>query len=392
VAVGTAPRIVSLDVFRGLTIAGMILVNNPGSWSRVYWPLEHAPWHGWTPTDLIFPFFLFIVGVAMTFSFASRAERGVTRASLAGHVLRRSAIIFALGLFLNGFPYFRLATLRIPGVLQRIAVCYLFAGLIVLAAGRRRGGAERRERASAPVLWVVVLLLVGYWALMSFAPVPGYGVGRLDPDGNLAAYLDRRFMSGHLWSQSRTWDPEGILSTLPAIATTLIGALVGEWLRSKRAPRLKAAGLLAMGAAGLVLGELLHPFFPINKNLWTSTYVIFTGGFAMVLLGLCYWLVDIQGYRRWAAPFLVFGTNSIAAFTLSTWLAKCSIVFKVMRPGSPAGIGTSRLVTWHGYVYNRFFAPLASPANASLLFALAYVLLWLGLMWPLYRRRIFIKI
>ena len=390
----------------------MILVNDPGTWAHIYWPLEHAPWHGWTPTDLIFPFFLFIIGVSMVLSFAKRLDGGASGeaggesgakwsarggpTSLALHVLRRSVIIFAIGMFLHGFPYFQLSRIRIPGVLQRIAVCYLFAGFIVLmaglGAGRRADGSERAGRGVAAVAATIVVLLVGYWALMMFVPVPEFGVGRLDPEGNLGAYLDRRVMGGHLWSQTKTWDPEGILSTLPAIATTLIGALVGEWLRSKRAPQLKCAGLLAAGAAGLVLGRLLHPFFPINKNLWTSTYVIFTGGFAMILLALIYWVVDIKGYRRWAVPFMVFGMNSIAAFTLSTWLAKCSIVFKVTRADGPYGIGADRVVTWHGYVYERFFAPLASPVNASLLFAVSYVLLWLGLMWLLYRKRIFVKI
>lgn len=384
-ASAAATRLVSLDVFRGLTIAAMILVNNPGSWAHIYWPLEHAPWNGWTPTDLIFPFFLFIVGVAMMFSFASRIERGSTRAQLARHVLWRSLIIFAIGLFLNGFPYFHLSRIRIPGVLQRIAVCYLFAALIALAAWRRPEDSDRSGRRLAPVVVVTLVLLVGYWAAMTSIPVPGYGVGRLDPEGNLGAYIDRRVMGGHLWSQSRTWDPEGILSTFPAVATVLVGVLVGGWLRGRRAARVKAAGLLAAGAAGLVLGELLHPFFPINKNLWTSSYVIFTGGFAMVLLGLCYWLVDIRGYRRWATPFLVYGTNAIFVFALSSLLAKASVIFKV------TGALADR-VTWHSYVYGKFFVPLASPINASLLFAVFYLLLWLFLSWLLYRKRIFIKI
>ncbi len=394
---------VSLDVFRGLTIAAMILVNNPGTWAHIYWPLEHAAWNGWTPTDLIFPFFLFIVGVSMVLSFAARIERGATRASLALHVLRRSATIFVVGLFLAGFPYFHLATIRIPGVLQRIAVCYLFAGLIVLAsglvpdlAGRHADGSKRAARI-APVVAVILVLLLGYWALLKFVPVPGYGAGRLDPQGNLGAYLDRRVMPGHLWSQSKTWDPEGILSTLPAIATVLLGSLVGIWLRSPRpgsgqatrTPQQKALGLLFAGTAGLVLGELLHPFFPINKNLWTSTYVTFTGGFAMVLLALCYWVVDIKGWKRWATPFVVYGTNALAVFTLSTLLAKASIVFKVTVADAS---GAARQISWHSYVYGRFFAPLATPINASLLFAIFYILLWLALMWPLYRRRIFIKI
>jgi len=374
----------------------MILVNDPGSWDNIYWPLDHAPWNGWTPTDLIFPFFLFIVGVSMAFSFAARQGRGAKRGALALHVLRRSAIIFAIGLFLNGFPYFHLGRMRITGVLQRIAVCYLAAGLVVLFSGlfsghlsglgnadRPDGSRSSGRRGVVVVSAVIVLLLAGYWALMTFVPVPGYGAGRLDPDGNLAAYLDRRLMLGHLWRP--TWDPEGFLSTLPAIATTLVGALAGAWLRSRQAPRWKVAGLLAAGAVGLLAGRLLDPFFPINKNLWTSTYVIFTGGFAMALLAAIYWLVDMRGYRRWGAPFVVFGTNSILVFSLSTLLAKASIVFKVTR-------ADGRLVSWHGYVYHRFFVPLASPKNASLLFALAFLLLWLGLTWLLYRRRIFVKI
>jgi predicted acyltransferase len=380
-----ATRLVALDVFRGATIAGMILVNDPGSWSAIYWPLEHAPWHGWTPTDLIFPFFLFIVGVSMTLSFASRAKKGVTRAALARHVAWRSLLISAIGLFMAAEPYFRMGTVRIPGVLQRIAVCYLISGLFVLGVWREPERSENDRRLLAPVAALIVFLLVGYWAAMTFIPVPGYGVGRLDPDGNLGAYIDRKVMGAHLWSQSKTWDPEGIMSTFPAIATTLTGVLVGLWLRSRRTPQMKVAGMLTMGAAGLVAGELLHPFFPINKNLWTSTYVIFTSGFAIVLLALCYWAVDIRGWRRWATPFVIFGTNAIAVFTFSGLLAKASVIYKVTR-------ADGRQVTWHSYVYNKLFVPFASPINASLLFAVSYVLLWFFLMWLLYRKRIFIKI
>ncbi len=357
----------------------MILVNDPGTWSAIYWPLEHAQWNGWTPTDLIFPFFLFIAGVSMIFSFASRIERGATRGQLALHVLRRSALIFAIGFFLTAFPYFRMSTVRIPGVLPRIAVVYLFAGLIVLAANFPAGRGSR-----AAIAAIVAMLLLGYWALMTFVPVPGYGTGRLDPEGNLGAYIDRKMMGNHLWSQSKTWDPEGMLSTIPAICTALLGALLGEWLRSRRSMHRKALGMLAAGAVGLIVGRLLHPFFPINKNLWTSTYVIFTAGFAMVLLVLLYWLVDMRGWRRWATPFLVLGMNAIAVFALSTLLTKCTIIFKVTTADGR--------VTWHSWFYNRFFAPFASPVNASLAFAIFYVLLWLTLTWPLYRKRIFIRI
>lgn len=361
----------SLDVFRGMTIAGMILVNNPGTWSAIYPPLEHAEWHGWTPTDLIFPFFLFIVGVSMVFSFTARLRRGNTRATLAKHAVRRSVIIFAVGLFLAGFPSFNPATIRIPGVLQRIAVCYLFAALIYL-------GARLRGQVVA-----VTGLLLGYWAVMMLVPVPGYGVGRLDVEGNLAAYVDRWLMLGHLWKP--TWDPEGVLSTLPAIATVLVGALVGQWLVSERRPNDKVKGLAVFGAIGLAVGQVWHFWFPINKNLWTSSYVVFTAGFAMVLLGACYWLIDVKGIRGWATPFLMYGMNAIAAFTLSGFVAKAMGIYKVTRADGTA-------ISINGYIYQSFFAPLASPANASLLFALSYVLFWLAVMWILYRRKIFIKI
>ncbi len=372
---------VSLDIFRGATIAGMLLVNDPGTWSAIYWPLDHAAWNGWTPTDLIFPFFLFIAGVSMTMSFASRAKRGATRAQLARHVAIRSLTIFAIGLFLNGFPHFHMATIRYTGVLQRIAACYLIAGLVVIATARRADSSGFEARLSA-IAAVTCVLLVGYWALMRFVPVPGYGAGNLTPEGNLGAYIDRALMLHHLWKPM--WDPEGFLSTIPAIATALSGVLVGEWLRSARSAQRKFVGMLAVGAVSMIVGRLLHGFFPINKNLWTSTYVIFTSGFAMVALALCYWIADIKGWRKWAMPLLVFGTNAIAAFTFGTFISKCSVVFHVTDDGHRN--------TWHGYFYDRFFEPLARPVNASLIFAIFFVVLcWLP-MWLLYRRKIFIKV
>lgn len=379
---------VSLDVFRGLTIAGMVLVNDPGSWNAVYWPLDHAEWNGWTPTDLIFPFFLFIMGVAMTFSFASRVDRGDSRMKLAWHVLRRSATIFAIGLFLNGFPRFHLHTIRIPGVLQRIAVCYLCAGLLYLACRRRETLPDGKIRARtnlAAIGAVAVVLLAGYWAVLKFVSVPGYGVGRLDPEGNLGAYIDRAVMGGHLWSQSKTWDPEGILSTFPAVATVLLGIFIGEWLRSNRTGARKAVGMAVAGAVLLIVGRALHPFFPINKKLWTSTFVLFTGGFAMLLLSFFYWLVDLRRWRAWTAPLLAFGTNAIFAFVLADFLAILSIVIHVS-----GGDGTR--VSLHGWFYDKFFTPYFSAYHASLAFAIFYVLLNLALVWPLYRKRIFIRI
>ncbi len=380
----TGTRMVSLDVFRGMTIAGMILVNDPGTWSAIYWPLDHAEWNGWTPTDLIFPFFLFIVGVAMTLSFAARLRRGATRSGLARHVALRAIAIFAVGFFLNAFPHFHMSTVRYSGVLQRIAVCYLIAGLFVLLTARR-ANAEGFTANIGAIAAGLAVLLIGYWALMRFMPVPGYGVGNLTPEGNLAAWLDRKLLMGHMWRQlNQVRDPEGFLSTLPAIGTALSGVLVGEWLRSAYSQMRKIAGLIAVGAAAMIAGRLLHYVFPINKNLWTSTYVLFTSGFAMVLLAACVWLVDVKGWKKWGWPFVVFGSNAITAFFLATMLAILSGLFHVRTGG--------RVTTWHGYVYNHFFANMATPKNASLLFAIFFVLVCFLPIWLLYRKRIFIKL
>ncbi len=352
---GTArpARMVSLDVFRGATIAAMILVNDPGSWSHIYPPLEHAEWNGWTLTDLIFPFFLFIVGVSLTLSFASRIARGATRRALMLHVARRSALIFAIGLFLNGFPDFDFSSIRIMGVLQRIALCYLVAGLLYLMTFQRDPVTDGSVRVRADVrltAGMALALLFGYWALMTFVPVPGHGAGHLGKDDNLGAYVDRTFMGGHLWSESKTWDPEGFLSTLPAIASLLIGILAGEWLRSNRRAASKALGLVAAGVVLVLAGKLLDPYFPINKNLWTSSFVLLTGGFAMMALAACYWVVDVRAWRAWASPFLIFGMNAILAYALAALVSEVSTDFDF---SDSRGQDT----TLHGWVYDRFFVP-----------------------------------
>jgi predicted acyltransferase len=381
-------RMVSLDVFRGATIAAMILVNDPGSWSHIYPPLEHAEWNGWTPTDLIFPFFLFIVGVSLTLSFASRIARGLTRRALVIHVVRRSALIFAIGLFLNGFPGFDLGSIRIMGVLQRIALCYLVAGLLYLATFRREPAADRPTRVRANLrvtAAVAVALLVGYWALMMFVPVPGYGAGHLGKEDNLGAYVDRTLMRGHLWSESVTWDPEGFLSTLPAIASLLIGILAGEWLRSDQRAGRKALGLAAAGLVLLAAGQLLHPYFPINKNLCTSSFVLFTGGFAMLALAACYWIVDVRAWRAWTAPWLVFGMNAILAYALAALVSEISTDFEFLK-------FQGRETTLHGWIYDKFFVPHFNPVNASLAFAVFFVLVIYALLWPFFRGKVFLRI
>ncbi|MCS6806122.1 MAG: DUF5009 domain-containing protein [Blastocatellia bacterium] len=366
-----AERLVSLDVFRGITIAGMILVNNPGSWSHVYRPLQHAEWHGWTPTDLIFPFFLFIVGVAITLSLPKRLARGDSRRALFAQIVQRTLILFALGLLLNGFPFYDLSKIRIPGVLQRIALCYFFASLIFMWT-----------KLKGQVMFTVALLIL-YWLLMTLVPVPGYGAGVLEQEGNLAAYVDYRLLRGHLWKP--TWDPEGLLSTIPAIATTLCGVLTGYWLKAARSVSEKTRGLLLAGLAGVLLGQLMDVWFPINKNLWTSSYVVFTAGMALLCLGACVWFVDGLGYRRLVTPFVMYGVNPIIVFVLSGLLGRLMVIYKLTQPD-----GSS--VSFKTYVYEHFFASWAGPMNGSLLFAIAYVIAWLIPLAILYRKKIFIKI
>ncbi len=364
-------RLDSLDAFRGITIAGMLIVNNPGSWGAIYAPLRHAEWHGWTPTDLIFPFFLFIVGVSMAFSFAAQTARGASRAGVLRRAAKRAAIIFGLGLVLHAFPDFLdLSTLRIPGVLQRIALAFLVATPLVLWLGAR-------GRIAA-----VAILLLGYWALQTLTTVPGNGPSRLEPGADLGAWLDRAvFGTQHLWSQSRTWDPEGLLSTLPAVATVLLGSFAGDWLRGARAPLDKTVGLFVAGNVGLVAGLAWGAVFPINKPLWTSSYVVFTAGMACHTLALCYWLIDVRGRRGWATPFIIFGTNAIAAFFLSSLFARVIGMVHVADG-----------VSLKGWLYGTFLQSWLAPVNASLAFALLYTSLWLAAMAVLYRRRIFIKV
>jgi len=381
-------RMVSLDVFRGATIAAMILVNDPGSWSHIYPPLEHAEWNGWTPTDLIFPFFLFIVGVSLTLSFASRIARGISRRALVWHVARRSAVIFIIGLFLNGFPGFDFSSIRIMGVLQRIALCYLAAGLLYLFTFQSQTFADGTSRVRANLritAAVTVILLVGYWALMTFVPVPGHGTGHLGKDDNLGAYIDRTLIGGHLWEESKTWDPEGFLSTLPAIASLLVGILTGEWLRSDRDAARKTLALAAAGLVLFVAGRSLHPFFPINKNLWTSSFVLFTSGCAMLALAACYWVVDVQSWRTWAKPFLVFGMNAILAYALAALVSEISTDFEFAN-------SRGRETTLHGWVYQRFFVAHFNPLNASLGFAILFVVAIFVLLLPFYRWKIFLRV
>jgi predicted acyltransferase len=273
-------------------------------------------------------------------------------------------------MLLRLIPRFDFASVRIPGVLQRIAICYLFAALLYLHLG------------SKGRLGVALLILAGYWAAMKLVPVPGYGPGVLDYNGNLASYIDLKFLAGHLYEP--TFDPEGIMSTFPAIVTALLGTLTGDWLRTDRRPATKTIGLLAAGVALTGLGLALHPYFPINKKLWTSTFVIFTAGAALLLLALFYFLIDKRGWKRWATPFFIFGTNAIATYVGSILMVKLLALVKVSSGGEKIA-----LLAW---VYQHVFVPWAGNLNGSLAYAVCYVLLWLALMSPFYRKKIFIRI
>ena len=374
-------RWLSVDVLRGLTIGFMIMVNNNGGGDQAYWAMKHTDWNGFTPTDLVFPTFLFLIGISTVFSTAARLAKGATRQSLLAHTFRRAVILFLLGLVVNSFPFFRLHTLRIYGVLPRIAACYFLIALLYLATPSWK-----------TIAAVAAACLLGYWILMRFVPVPGYGVPThgvplLDHDGNLVAWLDRQiFPASHLYERTR--DPEGLLSTLPALATALIGMLAGIWLRTTRSIAQKAKGIALAGLLSLASAGLWNLSFPINKKLWTSSYVLYAGGWSLLLLALSIWLVDILGARKSDAanrrtfmPLLVFGTNAIAAYVFSELLPGAIDLYHPI----PKLLLTRRL--YLDLLHLIPYAPIASMVY-SILFV---TVCWLAI-YQLYRRRIFLKI
>lgn len=373
-------RLLSLDVFRGITIMGMILVNNPGTWSAIYPPLEHAKWNGCTPTDLIFPFFLFIVGVAISYSLSKRKAQGGDMKSLYTNIFRRTIILFALGLILAGFPFglafghhFSWDTIRIPGVLQRIAVVYMISSILFLTTNTKFQ------------YWFTGIILVVYAALMCLVPVPGVGYANLEPTTNLSAWLDRLVLGNHLWSGTKVWDPEGILSTLPAIGTAMLGIFTGNWLRSEKDQTTKTVWLYTWGSILMVAGWVWDGWFPINKGIWTSSYVLYTGGLALNFLAFCYWFIDVKKITWWIKPFQVYGMNAITVFFLSGIVGRLMNMIKVT--GADGNV-----LDLKNYLFTNLFLSWLEPINASLAWAIVYILVWLGLMWILYAKKIFIKV
>jgi predicted acyltransferase len=452
------PRLVSLDVFRGLTIAGMVLVNNPGT-SPVYWPLDHAEWNGLTPTDWIFPFFLFIVGVSISISLGRRTLAGgegvaASNAGVYTKIVSRALSIYLLGAAVSVLPFFQFqssnapdwlkmldwlafaaallfllmrnykvagilagvalvgiavmnlagyniipydfGTIRIMGVLQRIAICYLVTSLIFLHTNWKQQ------------IYVSAALLLGYWFIMTMIPVPGCEVTTMnDKACNLAAYIDRMVIGeAHIWRFGKVYDPEGILSTIPAIVTTISGVLTGTWLRRNDEFRMqndeskpeissfiinhsslnKVSGLFFFGIILFALGWIWNFFFPFNKALWTSSYVLVTTGLALLTLASCYWLVDIKGYRGWTKPFVIFGVNALALFVFSGLFARMMSAFRVAYTPEGKGISAQK------WLVDNVYLALFEPINASLAYAISFILFFLFLMWLLYRKGIYIKV
>lgn len=377
-------RLLSLDAFRGITIAAMILVNTPGSWGYVYAPLRHADWHGWTPTDLIFPFFLFIVGVAMTFSIQTLI--GVDfKSEIYKKVIKRSVILFLLGVLLNFYPFgipftsdgwsnFSFSSIidtfldiRIMGVLQRIALCYLFTSIMIIHLTRRD---QFYAAFGLLAVYAIAILLYGHLTL----------------EDNLARTIDLAIFSpAYMYSvRGIPFDPEGLFSTIPAIVTTLSGVFVGNLLRGHLSPKEKATQLVLWGLAGILLGNGLNILIPINKQLWTPSYVFLTSGWGCLILALFYWLMDIKKTNLWAKPFIVFGSNSLFLFFASGILVRTLFRIKIATEET-----TLSLYSW---LYNSFFVPWAGELNGSLFFAITWILLWLGVLWLFYVKKIFIKI
>lgn len=377
-------RLLSLDVFRGATIAAMLLVNNPGDWGNTFPPLLHAEWHGCTATDLIFPFFLFIMGIAMTFSFGKKQNSGADKGKIILSVIRRTLIIFALGCVITFFAWkgLRKEHYSPMGVLQRIALCYFFASIITLFSGLR-----------GQILWTIALLVVHY-VLLKFIPFPGHDAGVLDKFNNISDWFDTKILGVHLGEYNKELgighSAEGLMGTISAIASTLSGVLCGHWLRkTDRNGYEKVAGMMVIGTVLIAFAALFSYNIPFNKNLWTPSYVIHTTGWALLSLGLCYWIADLKGYKKWTKPFIVYGVNPITAYFGASLMAYTTVW---IRWENIEGKKIMLKYFLYDHIYKSWVPYIFGNQISSACWGMTYVILWCVLMWILYNRKIFIKV
>jgi len=422
----TRERLISLDVFRGLTILLMTIVNNPGDWGNVYPPLLHAEWHGCTLTDLVFPFFIFIMGVAVPLAMPDKFYDGTTF----NKILVRSLRMLCLGIFFNFFGKIQLFGLeeipllmgrliitvavgyalmgsfsskiknilafsilfiylllaysgieayqdvRLPGVLQRIAIVYFVVSLLYLKTSQK-----------TQIITGIVLLL-GYWAIMTLIPVPGIGEANLDKGTNLASWLDNILLKGHMYRGTVTWDPEGILSTIPSIVNGIIGLLIGQLLQTDMIKIQKAQRMGIIGTILIFFGLIWDIIFPINKSLWTSSYVLYTTGLATVVLTILYYIIDIANYKKGFKPFLVWGVNPMIVFFTSQIIPQALVMIEFQNPHHPA-----EKINLLNYLYTFGIAPFFSnPMTASLAGALVYVGIWTFILWVFYKNKLIFKV
>jgi predicted acyltransferase len=359
-------RLVSLDAFRGFTVAAMIMVNFPGTEASVFFTLRHTVWNGLSFTDQVAPYFLFMVGVSISFAYTKQLQAGTPKSTLYKKILFRALKIFAVGMFLNAMPDFDLNNLRWTGTLHRIAIVFAATALLFLHTNWKQQA------------WICALLLLGYWAVMTLVPTPDEGRVILEPGRNLAAWLDRKFLPGKMWQG--TWDPEGIMSTFPSIATCLTGVLAGKLLQLPVSDNLKINYLFLAGVISAILGYFLGLAFPVNENLWTSSFVLVTSGFAALVFGCFYFLADILGYQRWCRPGVIFGVNAITAYVLGDLLA---LIFYLL---------PLRGKTLNNHAVDTLVNTGMAPELASLIYALFYVGIIFIPVALLYRKKIFIKL
>ncbi len=365
-------RLKSIDAFRGLTIAGMILVINPGSWKYIYPSLRHANWHGCTIADLVFPFFLFIVGVSITFSLGKAKSHDTQGTGLYLKIIKRTIILFVIGLFLNTFPKFNIADIRIMGVLQRIAICYLIVSIVFIKT-------EFRTQAI-----ITGALLFIYWAIMEWIPIPNAELGSYEKGKTVATFVDKLILKGHMGYYEKLGEPEGIISTIPALSSTLFGVLTGQYLKLKKGIKKTSITLFLCGLVLAIVGLVWSNSLPINKQLWTSSYATLTTGLALILFSIFYYVIDGIQYQKWTKPLIVFGMNAITVYVLSIILARIIKMLTFVVDDK-----TYHLRSW---MYENYFLGLFGNYGASLVYALLYCVFWCGIMWIFYSRKIFIKV